>query len=544
MASAQPALDAAREAVDKLDKSAMTEMRAMPSPPAVVVRAMRATLILLRGERRSSELSWEGCKRALSKLDAFIRELKDLDATTLPTERLARARPLTEAADFDPDDVARRSFAAAAMARWCRAVVHYRDAFTEAEPLMRQLAEAEASRAAADRDAAAAQGRAAEAAARVNETRIDFARATASKAAAEAEAGALRAKLDVAARLVDGLSGERQRWGQRLATARARRQRVAGDSALAAAFVTYSGPLPSRARSELWHRGWCADLSRRGIAYSVGMTPMEALGVGSDEVARWAADGLPADTAALEAAAIVDRTLARAADTRAASLARLFSVRVGPGPPVRLHPAFRLVLVTASASPQLSADTLTALAVVDFSASPAAVEEAALSAVVSHEAPLVEAALSRLRREESDRIGMLQALEAILLDRLAALGLGDAAEEAGEPVAEEAAAPAAGAAGGGGSGGSAGGSAGDADASVGAQLLEDKALLDGLESTRTTLKALQDAERAAKRTLRALSRTRECLRPPEAPRPRSGARTATTSWPRSSPFRAAACRAW
>ncbi|KAA0169510.1 hypothetical protein FNF27_06935 [Cafeteria roenbergensis] len=201
MASAQPALDAAREAVDKLDKSAMTEMRAMPSPPAVVVRAMRATLILLRGERRSSELSWEGCKRALSKLDAFIRELKDLDATTLPTERLARARPLTEAADFDPDDVARRSFAAAAMARWCRAVVHYRDAFTEAEPLMRQLAEAEASRAAADRDAAAAQGRAAEAAARVNETRIDFARATASKAAAEAEAGALRAKLDVAARL-------------------------------------------------------------------------------------------------------------------------------------------------------------------------------------------------------------------------------------------------------------------------------------------------------------------------------------------------------
>lgn len=70
MSKAIPALNAAAEALKKLNKNDITEIKGFANPPAAVVMVLEAVCILL-GEKSD----WEGAKKVMMEM-GFLDRLK------------------------------------------------------------------------------------------------------------------------------------------------------------------------------------------------------------------------------------------------------------------------------------------------------------------------------------------------------------------------------------------------------------------------------------------------------------------------------------
>lgn len=77
MNKAIPALNAAAEALKKLNKNDITEIKGFASPPAAVVMVLEAVCILL-GEKSD----WEGAKKVMMDL-GFLDRLREYDKNSL-----------------------------------------------------------------------------------------------------------------------------------------------------------------------------------------------------------------------------------------------------------------------------------------------------------------------------------------------------------------------------------------------------------------------------------------------------------------------------
>jgi hypothetical protein len=72
---ARPALELAKEAVNCLDKTSLTELKAMQKPPAGVDIVMKVVLIMLANERKN--LSWEAGKKLMANVSQFKARLEN-----------------------------------------------------------------------------------------------------------------------------------------------------------------------------------------------------------------------------------------------------------------------------------------------------------------------------------------------------------------------------------------------------------------------------------------------------------------------------------
>ena len=78
---------------------------------------------------------------------------------------------------------------------------------------------------------------------------VQFDEAMAHKQALQDDADATTRKMDAANRLIGGLSGERKRWGEQSEAFADEIRRLAGDVALACAFIGYVGPFNADAQA-------------------------------------------------------------------------------------------------------------------------------------------------------------------------------------------------------------------------------------------------------------------------------------------------------
>jgi dynein heavy chain len=120
----------------------------------------------------------------------------------------------------------------------------------------------------------------------------------------EDEAAALMTNLNLAERLVNGLSDEQVRWTSNVATFQEEKLTMIGNALLSAAFVSYIGPFLYTFRNRLWQEQWLPDITMKKIPISNGVDPLMILSSKSMH-ATWAQQDLPADRVSLENAAII-----------------------------------------------------------------------------------------------------------------------------------------------------------------------------------------------------------------------------------------------
>lgn len=133
-----PALLSAEEAVERLDKKYINEIKSFVSPPKDVATVMSAVMICL-----GKQTDWPSVKRELTD-PKFIDRIMQYDKENIPQKILKKLETYTKMENFLPEYMTAKSVAAGALCLWVRSVEDYAKALKIVAPKREKKAAAEA----------------------------------------------------------------------------------------------------------------------------------------------------------------------------------------------------------------------------------------------------------------------------------------------------------------------------------------------------------------------------------------------------------------
>ncbi|XP_036766314.2 dynein axonemal heavy chain 17 [Manis pentadactyla] len=310
LAKAEPALLAAQEALDTLNKNNLTELKSFGSPPEAVVNVTAAVMILTAPRGKiPKDKSWKAAKIMMGKVDAFLDSLKKFDKEHIPEACLKAFKPYQGNPTFDPDFIRSKSTAAAGLCSWCINIVRFYEVYCDVAPKRQALEEANAELAEAQEKLSQIKNRIAELNANLSNLTSAFETATAEKIKCQQEADATNRVISLANRLVGGLASENVRWAESVQNFKGQGVTLCGDVLLISAFVSYVGYFTKKYRNELMEKFWVPYINKLKVPIPItkGLDPLSLLTDDAD-VATWNNQGLPSDRMSTENATILCNT--------------------------------------------------------------------------------------------------------------------------------------------------------------------------------------------------------------------------------------------
>eukprot|EP00930_Biecheleria_cincta_P046148 TRINITY_DN3182_c0_g1_i7.p1 TRINITY_DN3182_c0_g1~~TRINITY_DN3182_c0_g1_i7.p1 ORF type:complete len:1861 (-),score=425.96 TRINITY_DN3182_c0_g1_i7:240-5396(-) len=302
LSEAMPAMEAAAEAVNCLDKMSIGELKGFGKPPPECVDVCACAAFLLKNEKKRME--WKAAQKMMANPAAFIDEVKAFNANEIPENTLKECDALIALPFFNYDTMKSKSTAAANLANWAINCVKYHKIYVKVAPLMAKVEEATRTKNEAEASLAIVLAKVAAIEEECAKLDKKLNGAVAEKERVEAQAAACLEKLELAERLVNGLADEYKRWTKTVAELKDLTQKLIGNSLLASAFVGYISPFSMTFRQGLWKDQWTSDIKERGIPLTDGIDPLKVLATDAD-MAGWQNEGLPSDRISLENAAVV-----------------------------------------------------------------------------------------------------------------------------------------------------------------------------------------------------------------------------------------------
>jgi dynein heavy chain len=302
LAEAIPAMEAATEAVNCLEPKAIQELKALGSPPEDCVQIAKACLILLKDEKKN--YAWGNAQKMMNNPKGFIDQVQNFDGDNIADWKKDALKAMMAEPYFTIENMKKKSQAASFLCAYIVNIINYNRIFLKVKPLKESAEGAQAFAEKKMEELQIVKDRVAEINAKVQELKNQLFEAEAKKRQVEEEAQELMDQLDLANRLVNGLSDEKVRWSENVVTFKEEVVSMIGDSLIASAFVSYIGPFSFRFRQRLWSETWMTDITEKKIPITPGIDPLDVLATPSD-MAVWNGEGLPADRVSLENAAIV-----------------------------------------------------------------------------------------------------------------------------------------------------------------------------------------------------------------------------------------------
>jgi len=299
---AMPAMEAAAEAVNCLDKNSIGELKGFGKPPAECIDVCACAGFLLKNEKK--KIDWKAAQKMMSNPAAFIDEVKAFNANVIPDQILKECDALIALPFFNYETMKGKSSAAANLANWAINCVKYHKIYVKVAPLMESVEQATKTKNEAEASLAIVMAKVAEIEKQCAELDDKLNGAVAEKERVEAQAAACLEKLELAERLVNGLADEYKRWTETVKELKDLQQKLIGNCLLASAFVGYISPFSMSFRVRLWKEAWTEDINTRGIPVTKGIDPLKVL-ANEASIAGWQNEGLPSDRISVENASVV-----------------------------------------------------------------------------------------------------------------------------------------------------------------------------------------------------------------------------------------------
>ncbi|XP_076856222.1 dynein axonemal heavy chain 9 [Brachyhypopomus gauderio] len=478
LAKAEPALLAAQEALNTLNKNNLTELKSFGSPVAAVTNVTAAVMVLsAAGGRVPKDRSWRAAKVMMAKVDAFLDSLINFNKENIHENCLKAIQPYLQDVEFKPELVAAKSNAAAGLCSWVINIVKFYEVYCEVEPKRQALNKANAELASAQEKLSIIKAKINHLNENLAKLTAKFERATADKLKCQREAESTARTISLANRLVGGLASENVRWAEAVANFRQQERTLCGDVLLITAFVSYLGYFTKRYRHELMDNTWKPYLSQLMVPIPVtpGLDPLAML-MDDADLATWQNEGLPADRMSTENATIltscerwplmVDPQLQGIKWIKNKYTDNLRVIRIGQrgyldsiesalsagevvlienlgenvdpvlGPLLgretikkgryikigdkecEYNPGFRLILHTKLANPHYQPELQAQCTLINFTVTRDGLEDQLLASVVSMERPDLEELKSNLTKQQNGFKITLKTLEDNLLSRL------------------------------------------------------------------------------------------------------------------------------
>ncbi|OQR99780.1 dynein heavy chain, partial [Thraustotheca clavata] len=298
--TAMPALNAAVQALDSLDKKDITEVKSFTKPPQAVQVVMEAVCIML-----GDKPDWDTSKRLLSR-PTFMQELKEYDKDNIPPKILKSIKKYIDNPEFAVEEVKKVSKAAMSLCMWIHAMDMYAKVIKEVGPKRERLSQMNGILAEANAKLSAKQAELNQVMERVRGLQAQCEQVVAEKKRLAAEAELTHARLSRAEKLTVGLADELIRWKASLEVMTADEVNLVGDVFLSAACIAYLGPFDSTYRiklQELWH-----ETIRAQNLLPISANPsLLTISTDSVQLREWNLSGLPTDNVSDENAVILFR---------------------------------------------------------------------------------------------------------------------------------------------------------------------------------------------------------------------------------------------
>ncbi|NWU90022.1 DYH9 protein, partial [Upupa epops] len=307
LAKAEPALTAAHDALNTLNKKNLTELRSFGSPPSAVSNVTAAVMVLMApGGRIPKDRSWKAAKAAMARVDGFLDSLIKFDKEHIHENCLKALQPYLQDPKFKPEFVTTKSYAAAGLCSWVVNIVRFHKVFCDVEPKRQALSKANAELVAAQDKLASIKAKIARLNDNLEKLTAKFEKATSDKLKCQQEAEATACTIALANRLVGGLASENVRWAEVVKDFKQQQSTLCGDVLLVTAFVSYLGYFTKKYRQDLLDGMWKPYLQQLKVPIPVtpSLDPLTMLTDDAD-VAAWQNEGLPADRMSTENATIL-----------------------------------------------------------------------------------------------------------------------------------------------------------------------------------------------------------------------------------------------
>lgn len=210
---AQPALIAAQEALNTLNKNNLTELKSFGSPPDAVVNVCSAVLVLFAPRGKiPKDRSWKACRSLMGNVDKFLDNLVNYDKKHIHPDVIKALQPYIADPEFNPEKILAKSSAAAGLCSWVININKFYEVYLVVEPKERALVEAEQELNDAREKLTALNNRLNELEEQLNVLQTAYDEALAKKQKCQDEADKTAFTIDLANRLIGGLASEKIRW--------------------------------------------------------------------------------------------------------------------------------------------------------------------------------------------------------------------------------------------------------------------------------------------------------------------------------------------
>ncbi|XP_077291064.1 dynein heavy chain at 93AB [Arctopsyche grandis] len=531
LVKAEPALLAAQEALNTLNKSNLTELKSFGSPPGVVTNVTAAVMVLLApGGKIPKDRSWKSAKIVMGNVNWFLDALINYDKENIHPEVTKAIVPYLKDPEFEPEFVKSKSAAAAGLCAWVINIIKFYEVYCDVEPKRKALAQANAELAAATEKLRVIKAKVVSLEEQLAKLTADFEKATLEKMRCQQEADATNCTIRLANRLVGGLASENVRWAEAVANFMQQSTTLPGDVLLVTAFISYVGCFTKQFRLDLLNKMWLPFLKtlEPPLPITENLDPLSLL-TDDTQIAMWQNEGLPSDRMSTENATILsnsDRwplmidpqlqgvkwikqkygdflnvirlgqrgyldTIEKALNKGDTVLVENIGENVDPvldpllgrnlikkGKAIKIgdkeveyNPKFRLILHSKLANPHYKPEMQAQTTLVNFTVTRDGLEDQLLAEVVKAERPDLEELKAELTKQQNEFKIQLKALEDDLLSRLS---------------------------------------------SAGANILGDTALVENLETTKKTAADIERKVAEAKITSHQIDQAREFYRPAAA----------------------------
>ncbi|KAL8431229.1 hypothetical protein ACSSS7_005428 [Eimeria intestinalis] len=310
-----PALLAAEEALKKLSKADITELKSMQAPPAGVVKVMEALCKLFGvqpnivqgppGHPRQADY-WQAGKKHLLGNSRFLQRLLEFDRDAIAPDVMEALSPYEEDADFDPEVIKKASVAATSLCLWVKALIAYDRAARAVSPRRIALQQAQCELQAAEALLRDKKQELHNLEALIDQLSTQYKQALQHSENLQQEVQKCQTRLGVAEKLIASLGGESTRWSQNFEALKKQAECILGDSTLSAAFMEFGGVFRPSYRSRCL-ASWKTALEKHGLRVKLNYSLQDALST-PEQVQQWLMQGLPNDELSIENATIILKT--------------------------------------------------------------------------------------------------------------------------------------------------------------------------------------------------------------------------------------------
>lgn len=300
LSSVIPTLFMATEALDTLDKAAISEIRVYTKPPFLVMTVMAAVCILLQ-----KKPEWSVAKTLLGDPN-FLKRLKQIDKDSLPDKVFHKLKKYSKNPDFNPDKVGTVSYACKSICAWVLALEHYNEVYKMVKPKQRRVQEAKEALQLAEQSLAQKQKSLKKIQDHLDTLQQQYKDSVNQRESLKQHRITTGLRLKRASILIDALGGEKVRWAESVNLLDEKLSGLVGDTLIAAASVAYIGPFTATYRKELVS-SWIQLCGQYTIPISQKFDLVKST-VDAYQVLKWQNKGLPQDNHSTENALIVKRT--------------------------------------------------------------------------------------------------------------------------------------------------------------------------------------------------------------------------------------------